>query len=685
MSALAHRLHASACALLVACAATGAKDERSSSTSGSTSGSGLVLADMDLAADPACDFYRFANGGWMDQNEIPADESSWGAFHEVHRRNEETLHALLERAASGASDPLLSKLGDFYASGMDEAAIDALGIEPIAGELARIDALEDARELPECLAHMVTISAAGPLGVFVLQDFTDASRMILFVGQSGFGLPDRDYYLRTDEEARALREQYVAHVTRAFTLAGDEPGRAGARATAVFALETALAKKSFGALDFRDPSKLANVVSVAEAQALVGGFDLAAWIRGIGADPAQPINAVAPDYFREVARQLDNVPLSDWKSYLRWQVLRAWAPYLGRELEQESFAFFGRVLAGQAEQQERWRRVLGALGQGMGEALGQAFVGEAFSPRAKQRCQAMVADLLVAFRARLEANPWMGDATRQRALEKLATFTTKIGYPERWRDWSALEIRRDAYAANALRAAEFEHRWQVARAGRPVDKGEWGMPAHAVNAYYNPSNNEIVFPAGILQPPFFSEGYDDALNYGGMGCVIGHEITHGFDDQGSKFDAQGNLSNWWSEADRAEFEQRAGQVVAQYASYEAKPGLFVDGQLTLGENIADLGGVTIAYDALQRALTGNERGVLDGFTPEQRFFLAWARFWRTRYTDAALDLQVRTNSHSPGHFRATGPLANLEAFARAFAIRDGAPMLREPSERALIW
>ena len=669
--------------LVLACAACKAPATNSAHTP--SQGSGLALTDMDLAVDPAQDFYRFVNGGWLDNNPVPADEASWGVFHEVDKRNEVVLKEILEASAKQPKSELHRKLGDFYATGMDDAAIEALGATPLAEELARIDALNDIAGLPALLARLHSIGAGGLFGIGSNADLTDASQTILFVAQDGMGLPEKDYYLRDDAESVELRKQYEAHVARMLGLLGESQADATAHATTVLALETELARASLGAVQFRDPQNLLNKITVADAQALTPHFDWSAYLGAQQLDPAQPLNLIAPDYFANVDALLGGHPLGEWQTYLRWHLVHANAEYLSAAFDQESFAFYGRTLSGAQEQRPRWKRVIDATGGALGEALGQAFVEQTFSPQAKERCLQMVGDLLAVMKTHLEKLAWMTDATRAKALEKLASFKTKIGYPDRWRDWSGLVVQRDSYAKNHMRAAEFNFRYDLAKVGHPVDKSEWGMPAYIVNAGYNPMNNDITFPAGILQPPFFSESYDDALNYGAMGAVIGHEITHGFDDEGSQFDAQGNLANWWSEADRSEFERRAKIVEDQFSAYVALEDLHVNGKLTLGENLADLAGLTIAYDALQTRQANQRLAQLDGFTPEQRFFIAWARAWRCNYTPARLKLQVNTNPHAPANFRGFGPLSNLDAFQAAFGFRDDAPALRPPGERARIW
>jgi len=645
--------------------------------------SGLVLADMDRSVAPGDDFYRFVNGGWLARNPVPADESSWGVFEEVHRQNELVLRAILEESVEKPADELHEKLGAFYATGMDEEAIEAQGLAPLAAELAAIEALDGPAGMPALFAHLTRVGASVPFGVMVFADLTDADRNLLYLAQDGMGLPEKNYYLAEDADAVALREAYRAHVGRMLALLGDV--EAEAHAATILALETELARNGFGALDFRDPHKLANKLSMSALAELAPRFDWTAYLMALGLDGLQPVNVIAPDYFRAVDALLVERPLAEWKAFLRWHLVRSQAPYLPRAFDAENFAFYGRTLGGAEEQRPRWKRVIDATGGAMGEALGQAFVARTFSPRAKERCQQMVDDLLAAFRVRLENLEWMSAETRAQALQKLSTFRTKIGYPDRWRNHGALDVRRDSYAANHMRANAYELAYMLSKAGQPVDPDEWSMPAYLVNAGYDPTQNDITFPAGILQKPFFSEEYDDALNYGAMGAVIGHEITHGFDDEGSKFDAQGNLANWWTEADRAEFERRAAVVEAQFSAYTVNDGLAVDGKLTLGENLADLAGLTIAFDALLKRQENQRVAELDGFTPAQRFFLSWARAWRSNDRPEALELLVKTNPHAPPRFRAIGPLSNLQAFQDAFGLTDDSSALRPRDARARIW
>lgn len=649
-------------------------------------------ADMDLSVDPGQDFYRYANGGWLDRHPVPAEYGAYGAGHEIHERNQRILRSILEEAAARTDAPPGSPdrlLGDFWASGMDEAGIEARGVEPLRPLLARIDAAGDAAGLQEAVAALARHGILAPIGIEAEADTRDSSMMSAYLSVAGLGLPEKDYYLRQDEESVALRDHYRRHVGRMLELLGAPAAEAAAQAEAILALETRLAEKSLGAVEMRDPAVLDDVRPLAEIDALLPTFDLAGWFRALGLEPPATIHLVGPESFAELGAALTDVPLATWRAWLRWQLVHALAPYLPAAYVDENFAFFGRELSGRRELPPRWKRVLAAADDSLGELLGRAYVERAFSPRAKKLAQSMVADLLWAMEQRLRASDWMSEATREQALAKLAAFGTKIGYPDEWRNYDGLELDRSSFAGNVLRAAAFDTAWRLGRIGRPVDEDEWSMNPQVVNAYYHPIHNEIVFPAGILQPPFFSEHNDPALNYGSMGAIIGHEITHGFDDSGAQFDAAGLLRNWWQPADLEEFQRRADRLAAQYDAFEALPGLHVNGRLTLGENIADQGGLLIAYAALEKRLDElgpDARRPIDGFTPEQRFFLAFARSWRQNAREEYLKLIVQTDAHAPARFRCLGVVRNLPEFAAAFGLEPGSvPMSLAPEERALVW
>ena len=503
--------------------------------------------------------------------------------------------------------------------------------------------------------------------------------------QGGLGLPDRDYYTREDEESVALRQKYKGHVQRMLELSGDDSQKARDDSGRALILETRLARKSLTSVEMRNPQNYDRLVTIDQLREDVPNFDWDVYLAEVGLADIEQLNVPMPEFWAELNALLVEAKLQDWKAYLRWHLVSALSGSLSSDFEEESFRFYGTVLSGTPEMEPRWKRVLGATGSAMDEALGQLYVREAFSPEAKERADAMVVQLIGVMRERIQHVEWMSPQTKEQALAKLDGFGWKIGYPDVWRDWSGLEVGRDSYAANVMRASEFDFRWQMSKVGKPIDPDEWGMPPQMLNAYYHPLRNEIVFPAAILQPPFFGEHLDDPLNYGAIGAVIGHEITHGFDDSGSQFDAEGRLRNWWTDEDRAEFEARTVRLVEQYAAYEPLPGVFVNGELTLGENIADLGGLSIALEAMQRANEGIEDPMIGGFTREQRFFLAFGRVWRSLMRDEAMKLMVNTNPHSPPLYRAIGPVGNMSAFATAFDLDEDAPMVIPASARAEIW
>lgn len=649
---------------------------------------GWHMEDMDLSVDPGQDFYRYVNGAWLESNPIPAAYGSWGVAHEVMERNQSILKSILEDAA-GESDAqpgsTTQLLGDFFASGMDLERIEAAGLRPLAEELALIEAVQSKAQLPAFIGRLNTAGVAAPFGIASESSFENSQMMIAMLIQAGLGLPDRDYYLREGEEAEVLRQQYREHLAAMFGHLGESPDAAAGAAERVFALERRLAEISLSSVELRVISNLANWRSLGELQAMTPSFAWSEYFQAIGLEELDGVNLIAPRFFEGLEVLLQETDLADWKFLFRWHLLDSYADYLPKAIVDDNFAFFGKTLTGAEELPPRWKKVLQTINGGTGELLGQAFVKEAFSASAKSRAERMVQDLLAAFRQRLLTREWMSEETRQKALQKLEAFRYKIGYPDVWRSYEGLELDRSSYAANVMRVNRFDFAFQMAKVGKEVDPNEWGMAPQEVNAYYHPLRNEIVFPAGILQPPFFSNAQDDALNYGAMGTVIGHEITHGFDDQGSQFDAEGNLNNWWTESDSQEFQARAQVLVDQFNGYQAIDDLHVNGQLTLGENIADLGGLIMAYHALMNRLGEDADKKLDGFTPAQRFFLAYGRTWRANIRDEALKLQVNTDPHSPAYFRCIGPLSNTEAFAEAFGLPSDSPMMRPQESRASIW
>ncbi len=647
----------------------------------------IDLTNFDTSVSPADDFYRYANGGWIDANPVPPEYSRWGAFSEVNERNEEILHRLMEdAAASGGAEGSPSRVvGDYFTSAMDEEQIAATGVDPLRTWLDRIAATETVDDLRELAANLHPNGFRFVFGVGVSSDFDDPTVHLLYVGQGGLGLPERDYYLRDDERSVGLREQYRTHVAAQLRNLGDNDDEATAAADAILAFETALAQPSYTAAQLRDIDLIVNRRDVDQLDDLMPGFGLPRYLAAVGAGSVTEVNIDNPGFFTAVATLLADTPIETLRSYARWHLVRAVASSLPPEFADENFRFYGQILGGQKEQKPRWKRALAMATADIGELVAQLYVAEAFPPEAKQRAEELVDHLLVAMRESLEQRDWMTDATRHEALAKLEGFRYKIGYPDEWRDYTGLVIDRGPLVVNRMRAAAFEYERNLRKLGEPVDPNEWEMAPHAVNAYYHPLKNEIVFPAGILQPPFFYADADDAVNYGGIGGVIGHEITHGFDDMGRRFDATGQLRDWWTDDDREEFTRRADIVVAQYDGYAVADDLTVNGRLTLGENIADLGGMTIAFRALQRALSEHPADETDGMSPAQRFFLSWATIWRSNYTEEWMRLLVQTDPHSPSRFRCNGPLSNFTPFAEAFGLGADAPMMRPEVDRVEIW
>ena len=641
---------------------------------------------MDKTVSPGDDFFQYASGSWVKNNPVPSDKSRWSGFDELQERNWRLVRGLLEAAASGAeSGAAARQVGDFFHSATDTNTLERLRFQPLQADFERIKALSSVEELLRLAARLHEQG----LGVFfsasVGPDEKDSSVYTLNLGQGGLGLPDRDYYLT--EGFAKQRAAYEAHIAKMFTLLGDSEADAKAAASKILSLETELAKASKTRTDLRDP--LANYFKyrTADLAEKFPAAPLKAYLAEAGVGGIPDLVVRQPAFFTALEKLLKERPLDDWKTYLRWHVLDGAAPYLHSAAEAESFAFFGTTLRGQPAQEPRWQRAARVIDGSIGEALGQMYVAKYYPPAAKQRMEELIENLKVVFRERLEKLEWMTQPTRQKALAKFERFSRKIGHPEQFRDYSSIAIRRDDYLGNVRRATAFESRRQLARVGKPVDKNEWLMTPQTVNAYFNPLQNEIVFPAGILQPPFFDVEMDDAVNYGGIGMVIGHEITHGYDDEGRHYDADGNLNEWWTEADAKAFEERAQKLIDQYSGYEALPGLKVNGRLTLGENIADLGGASIAYEALQRALAKDpsKRKNIDGLTPEQRFFLSLSQVWRTNWREAELRRRITVDPHSPGQYRAIGAHVNLPEFYQAFGIKEGAPMWRAPELRARIW
>ncbi len=633
---------------------------------------GIDVAGMDTSKKPWQDFYDYANGKWIAQTEIPADRPSLYVFTLLDDANRQKLHTIVEAAAKDQSadkGSVRHKVGAFYRSGMDEARIESAGLTPLREELDRIAGLKDAAALLPELAHLHLIGAHAAFHFGSTVDAKDSRRMIAEFWQGGLSLPDRDYYLKDDERSKATRAAYLQHLKKMFALLGDKPEEAESHARAVSDFETRLAKASRARVDLRDPHLNYHLMSAADVEKETPDVSWAPYFRGLGLDKLAELNVAQPDFLKEVGRMVKEVSLDDWKTYLRWQLVNAYADTLSSPFVAEDFHFKGTVLRGVPRNRPRWERVVADTDHLLGEALGQLYVAEAFPPEAKAKAEALVGNVRATLRERLATLDWMSPQTRQEALRKLDAMMVKIGYPAKWRDYSGLAVDHDVYAQNVMAAHVFLSRFDLGKIGKPVDRGEWEMTPPTVNAYYNPSRNEIVFPAGILQPPFFDAAADDAVNYGAIGMVIGHEMTHGFDDQGRKFDAAGNLRDWWLPQDERTYKERAAELVKQYNGYVPLDGLAVNGQLTLGENIADLGGLRIAYLALEKTLAGKPPAKkIDGFTPEQRFFLSYAQVWRGLMRPEAMRLQVLTNPHSPAKFRVLGPLYNMPEFLKAFDV-----------------
>lgn len=650
---------------------------------------GFDVSNLDRTCKPCDDFYQFADGGWAAKNPIPAAYPRWGTFNQLADQNNEKLRSILEDAAKNTKAPKGSidqMIGDFYASGMDTAKIEQEGVKPLEPELDRIAAVHD---VPSLQAEVARLQGRGARVMFNFgsaQDFKNSTQVIGQASQGGLGLPDRDYYTKDDDKSKQIRAEYVKHVAKMFELLGDDASKAGAEAKTVMAIETKLAEASITRVQRRDPEANYHKMGLAELKDLTPNFSWTAYFSDLDFPAIKSVNIGQPGFFKAFDKELTATLIADWQTYLRWHVMSSAAPYLSSKFEEEDFNFGGKVLTGTKEMLPRWKRVVAATDGALGEALGQRYVEKYFTAAAKARALAMVNNLIAALRDDLSTLSWMGEATRKQALTKLNAFAKKIGYPSTWRNYTALKVDRGSYVNNTMQANLFEFNRNLGQIDKPVDRTEWGMSPPTVNAYYNPLMNEIVFPAGILQPPFYDPQADDAINYGGMGAVIGHEMTHGFDDQGAKFDADGNLKNWWTPEDLKNFQQRSQCVIDQFDSYVVEGSICENGKLVVGESIADLGGLTIAYAALQRSMRGKPRPKeIDGFTPEQRFFLGWAQVWAGNTRPEFARLLVTVDPHPLGQFRTIGPLSNMPQFAKAFDCKEGDKMVRAVSQRCQIW
>jgi putative endopeptidase len=653
----------------------------------------LDVSAMDKTADPCVDFYTYSCGGWVKKNPIPPDQSSWGTYGKLEDDNRAQLRTILEEAArsTGTRDAVAQKIGDYYASCTDEPAIEQLGTQPLLPELVRIANLKSKQDFAEYSATAQfppSLYGGGTLFTFRSnQDFKDSTQVIAEADQGGLGLPDRDYYLKDDAKSEELRKAYVAHVAKMFGLLGDKPADAATEAATVMRIETALAKGQMTRVERRDPPKLYHKMTVVELQKLAPAFDWNTYFAKVSvgslASSLGTLNVVTPDYFHVMNEEIEKENLADWKIYLRWHAAHNAATDLSAAFVKENFSFYGKTLRGQQELTPRWKRCTSDVDNDLGEALGQAYVAKYFSPEAKQAALKIVKEIEAAMQGEIQALPWMGAATKEQALTKLHTIANKIGYPERWRDYSALEIVRGDEIGNSERASWFEFRRWLAKIGKPVDRNEWGMTPPTVNAYYDPQKNDINFPAGVLQPPLFSPLSDAAPNYGDTGATMGHELTHAFDDEGSQFDAQGNLRNWWTDTDRKQFEQRAQCVVDQYSGYTIIDDIKINGKLTNGEDLADLGGTLLAYLAWKEDTKNQKLEPLEGLAPDQRFFISYGQSWCTNERDEEKRLRATVDPHSPEKYRANGVVSNLKEFRESFHCKPGQPMVRENACR--VW
>jgi len=648
--------------------------------------SGVDLANIEPSVRLQDDFFLHLNGKWLAKTEIPSDKSSWGSFEKLDDDTKPQLRAIIEAAAANKSGaPEARRIGDFFASYMDEARLEELRLLPLKQDFDRIAALNDKKLIPGLIAHFNRYGYTAPYGFVIHQDNKDSTRYVADIYQDGLSLPDRDYYLKkSDKKLADTLVKYAQHVTKMLTLAGN--ANAAADAKAIVALETQLARLQWTKVQLRDPVKAYNKVPLNRLPKLAAGYDWTTWINDTGIGGKTDYVIVSqPSYISGFNKLLNKTPLSTWKVYFQWQVLHANAPYLSRDFVQENFAFYGKVLSGTDEQQPRWKRGVNATDNALGEALGKLYVEQHFPPERKARMEALVKNLLEAYRASIDTLDWMGPETRKQAQDKLAKFTTKIGYPNKWRDYSALVVNKGDLAGNVRRAQAFAYEKEVNKLGKPIDRDEWGMTPQTVNAYYNPELNEIVFPAAILQPPFFDADADDAVNYGAIGAVIGHEISHGFDDQGAQYDGDGNLRDWWTKADHKAFAAKTKQLVRQYNAFSPFKGYFVNGELTLGENIADNSGAAIAYKAYLISLNGKPAPVIDGLTGQQRFYMGFGQVWRAKIREAQQIVYLKTDPHSPDQFRANGTVRNQPGFYEAFGVKPGDKMYLAPKDRVIIW
>ena len=650
---------------------------------------GIQLTNMDTTVSPGEDFYRFVNGGWLDSAEIPADQGSWSSFNELREYNNEVLLSVLDSAiASGQYEPESDqmKAARFYQVGMDSILAEEVGTKPLQSLLEQIDGVNSIEDVRTVVGELRLRGISPFFNMYVYTDRKQSDQMAMHLVQGGLGLPNRDYYTQSDSTSEAIKAEYLDFIADMLGYVGYSEDEAQSSAQEIMELETALAEASMTNVERRDPIKTYNKFALEELDQQTPQFQWSALFEQLEADPVDSVIVGQPDFLEEMNKLLAQQDLSAIKDYLKFNVINEAAAYLNNEIVNRNFEFYGKVIRGTDEMRPRWKRVLANTDDAVGFALGKLYVDDVFPPAAKDSAQQMVEYIKKAFAQRINELPWMSDSTKARAQEKLASFNVKIGYPDEWETYGDLTIGEESYLDNVYAANAYSVRDNLDKLGEPVDKNEWFMSPQTVNAYYSPTFNEIVFPAGILQPPFYDYRADAAVNFGGIGAVIGHEISHGFDDNGSRYDGEGNMNNWWSEADREKFDQRTGQLAAQYNAYEPLDSVFVNGEFTMGENIGDLGGVLAAYDGLKLYLADQGRPEdIQGFAPEQRFFISWATIWRTKYRDETLRNQIMTDPHSPGMYRATGPLVNVDGFYEAFAIEANDPMYKADTARVYIW
>jgi putative endopeptidase len=645
-------------------------------------------ANMDLSVKPGDDFFDYANGTWLKENPIPAKETRWGSFNILHQQNTDKLLALLKEVSKTPGLPkgsLKQRVGDLYASGMDTLTIEKLGYNPIKPDLARIAKISDLNGVINEIVYERVNGEGGPLfGFGVGQDSKHPTKNIVQFGQGGTSLPDRDYYLKDDARTKKVQEAYKKYIVELFTLTGGSNTTAGNNAATIFDIETALAKAQLSRVARRDPNKTYHKFAVADFDKITPHLNWAQLMPMMKVGGQDTVLVSEPDFFKAADSLLAATPVADWKVYLQWNILKGSAGALSSPFVKASFEY-SSALSGQKVQAPRTERMSGLVDGSLGELLGQLYVEKYFTPAAKQYMVNLVNNLKATLGERIQHLDWMSEATKERALKKLAAFTVKIGYPDKWQTYTGLEIARHDYAGNLHRISKWRYNYTVSQLGKPVDKTRWGMSPPTVNAYYNPVNNEIVFPAGILQFPFFDFAADDAVNYGGIGAVIGHEMTHGFDDEGRQYDADGSLRDWWTKDDADKFKKRADEVVAQYNAFTVLDTIHVNGKLTLGENLADLGGLNVAYAAFKKTKEGQSDTKIDGFTPDQRFFLSWAQVWRSEQRPEAAAQRIRTDPHSPEKYRCNAPIQNIDAWYAAFNIQPGDKNYKKPEDRIKVW